>query len=863
MMNEGFRDKAPRREIRRKWANSLGISILWGHRPGCRNLSRCRTILSAFFSPILSAAKGSQEASIFTRVIGARSGVVLGARIAAEAMIGARSGVVLGARIAADSRNSVVADVVGGMTGARIAADSRNSVVADVVGGMTGAMAAILFVILSFTTAHAETPPATTKTPTASTPPAIFLLSKKSQLLLAEPLRTAVEKILFVTSQKISPQLHETHPTPFQIAIASWEPRLHELKSCTDLANTLVETAPPPSNRLTLNLKLLKLLEVTASQLSQSTKSTQAPQPSQPTRESSTPLPDSWVTKNCAYRTLEDLLQGSLVRAVAQHYDDQGLTHDELLSLRRNCQGRIDPEWLDQCWYLKTRTKRVSDTHAYLHLARWSGSFAENIEQMTFDPQYRCRRPALFEFLKQQFPAPTPTATSTPSPRSTPTLLTTNQPVEDNVNCAGRFQIQDPVSEDSITIRPEDVLEVHYLYAGQGTTQMTANGHSMIRLVICDLELSKTKTVEVCRKHLRTNLVISYQFVVPELSHSNWKSLTGGYLSQIFIDPMQRDQPQQDVIKRYTQKQNRDLVSLPLKMNREQIHRLVETVIDQYWSYQTPYKFLSQNCATEAFELLKAAYLDPKLSLQSAISPAGVFTSLLESDLADLSFWPQEKKKTTNWFDLLLKKGSASLPEEAQASVRRRSILFMARGASNLEAQRQLAETLHLTTGIEITSAELFKTTAKKRAEWATTLAERNETRALHGLLALENEILARTENAIETQAVHYALKNRTNTHAQALESSRYKMISLMGRRGRTDAHSKLNSISGTEVNVDFLNDSSYSDAQQDYEAAKYELALLANPQLIEDLKNSRQNVEQFEKLIRIQLQTELPALQQ
>jgi hypothetical protein len=846
MMNEGFRDKAPRREIRRKWANSLGISIVWGHRPGCRNLSRCRTILSAFFSPILSAAKGSHEASIFTRVLGARNSVVPGARIAAEVVTSARTA----AEVVTSARTAAVASGV--------AADSRNSVVADVVGGMTGAMAAILFVILSFTTAHAETRPATTKMPTASTPPAIFLLSKKSQLLLAEPLRTAVEKILFVTSQKISPQLRETHPTPFQIAIASWEPRLHELKNCTDLANTLVETAPPPSNRLTLNLKLLKLLEVTASQLSQSTKSTQTPQPSQPTRASSTPLPDSWAAKNCAYRTLEDLLQGALVRAVAQNYDDQGLTPAELFWLRQNCQGYTDPEWLEQCWYLKTRTKRVSDTHAYLHLGRWSGSFAENIELMTFDPQYRCRRPALFQFLKQQFPAPTPTTRST----STPTLLTTNQTVEDDVNCADRFQIQDPITEDTLTIRPEDVLEVHYLYAGRGTTQTTANGHSMIRLVICDPELSKTKTLEECRKHLRTNLVISYQFVVPELSHSNWKSLTGGYSSQIFIDPMQRDQPQQDVIKRYTQKQNRDLVSLPLKMNREQIGRLVETVIDQYWSYQTPYKFLSQNCATEAFELLKAAYLDPKLSLQSAISPAGVSSTLLESDLADLSFWGQEKKATTKWINQLIKKGSHSLPREALIPIQRRSILFAARGASNLEAQRQLVETLYRTTGLEIKPAELFKTTTKMRSDWAATLAERNETRGLHGLLAIENEILARTETAIETQAVHYALKNRTNTHAQALESSRQKMISLLGRRSRTDAHSKPNSISGTETQADFSNEATYAEAQQDYEAAKYELALLTNPQLIKDLKAVRQNIEQLENSIRIQLQTELSALQ-
>jgi hypothetical protein len=66
-----------------------------------------------------------------------------------------------------------------------------------------------------------------------------------------------------------------------------------------------------------------------------------------------------------------------------------------------------------------------------------------------------------------------------------------------------------------------------------------------------------------------------------------------------------------EILQEYTKQELRELWSIPLPLEREQIEFFMKVTLERFWGYQAKYLFLSNNCGTESLRHLTA--VDEKL----------------------------------------------------------------------------------------------------------------------------------------------------------------------------------------------------------------------------------------------------------
>src|SRR5690606_2894572 len=235
---------------------------------------------------------------------------------------------------------------------------------------------------------------------------------------------------------------------------------------------------------------------------------------------------------------------------------------------------------------------------------------AVNLEYFLLDPDYACRRPSLHRYFREHFGW---------------------QPAASQA-CAGGYPILNAGSDFGRTpllrLDPERVYEVDYLFAEANDAWVSRWGHSMLRLVICAPGRPRGPD---CRLDLDQHLVLSYRAFVGDLQLSSWDGLTGAYPSRLFVLPLEQ------VIEEYTKIELRSLASVPLRLERAQLERLVTRAAEQHWSYDGDYYFISNNCAVEPLTLLRSGSQPPRLQALDSILPNGLLASLVTRGLADRS----------------------------------------------------------------------------------------------------------------------------------------------------------------------------------------------------------------------------------
>lgn len=238
--------------------------------------------------------------------------------------------------------------------------------------------------------------------------------------------------------------------------------------------------------------------------------------------------------------------------------------------------------------------------------------FAVNFEYFLLDPTFSCRRPALASFFSKHFKV--------------------NLPV-----CAANLKYVDP---DATDIDPKTkqiknlfkeipldrVYQVHYLLAEPGSSPMSRFGHSMLRLVIC--APGQPMGPACLTEGLPYNLVLSFRAFINTPQISSVAGLTGKYPSRLFVVPME------NVIQEYNEVEYRGLKSYPLNLSRAEIKSLVERSLETHWSYDSKYYFISNNCAVETMNLLKASLLKSELINKRIIYPKDLLNVLLKEKLA-------------------------------------------------------------------------------------------------------------------------------------------------------------------------------------------------------------------------------------
>ncbi|WP_068828975.1 Lnb N-terminal periplasmic domain-containing protein [Pseudomonas sp. BMS12] len=297
------------------------------------------------------------------------------------------------------------------------------------------------------------------------------------------------------------------------------------------------------------------------------------------------------------------------------------------VGLREECRGQTarrfslsdDPRLLDLAGWQQAVGKRGQREAGNGQVARSPDGYelsnprefiAVNMEYFLLDPSYACRRPSLQRYLREHF-AWQP-ANQSDCAGSYPYLN------------AGRDFARQPLGQ----LDPERVYEVDYLLAEANNQWASRWGHSMLRLVICAPGRPRGPA---CRLDLDQHLVLSYRAFVGDVQLSSWDGLMGAYPSRLFILPLEQ------VIEEYTKVELRSLASVPLRLDRDQLERLVARAAEQHWSYDGDYWFLSNNCAVETLKLLRSGSARPELQALDSIMPNGLLDLLVGRGLADRS----------------------------------------------------------------------------------------------------------------------------------------------------------------------------------------------------------------------------------
>ena len=302
-------------------------------------------------------------------------------------------------------------------------------------------------------------------------------------------------------------------------------------------------------------------------------------------------------TYACGHRSLYQLARATLLHEIIHIYDKL-----ESVSARSRYQNlhRFARQGFRQT--LKTRNTiqlRSPDRYEFASIRE---NFAVNAEYFLLDPEYKCRRPAVYDFFEQEF-------RYRPFP---------------HFHCAIGLTVY--AGDQPVHLDPERVYQVHYLWATAGSALESRWGHAMFRLILCAPD--RIKVDEKCLQDVQYHVVVSFAANLGgELRISAWKGLTGGYLSQLFFRPLT------EVIIEYTELEFRDLQSYPLLLSEAEKRQFIHHALELYWGYAGKYYFLTNNCASESASLIKSAARSPGAQELRSLTPAGLLKELLEKKL--------------------------------------------------------------------------------------------------------------------------------------------------------------------------------------------------------------------------------------
>ncbi len=353
---------------------------------------------------------------------------------------------------------------------------------------------------------------------------------------------------------------------------------------------------------------------------------------------------------------------GTMIHEIGHVYDFKGIfTSESEIAHRRECQKlrgqtkKSEPaQKLPEECALYSHTNSISDDPVFLELIQWTSeditqfgterqnyleerspnpyefkspeeTFAVNLEFFTMDPEYKCRRPSLYNYFVKRFDD------WEPYPQ-------TKCEFTKKVLVSGNMLAGTPSRYEKLDF--SRLYQIHFLFAGPGEDFSSKWGHAMYRLVFC----APTRRLinAECMKDVSYHYVISFRAMVSNPQLSVLDGLTGKYPSYLFIMPFLT------VLHEYTHSELRSLESVPLKLDKAQMETFLNRAIELHWIYKGKYYFLSNNCAVESENLLKGV-LPENVSLlnTSSITPEGVLDDLIELKIAD-SFYrtiPKEAER--------------------------------------------------------------------------------------------------------------------------------------------------------------------------------------------------------------------------
>lgn len=223
------------------------------------------------------------------------------------------------------------------------------------------------------------------------------------------------------------------------------------------------------------------------------------------------------------------------------------------------------------------------------------------------DPNYACRFPAQYSYLKTFFSDPFPFH-------------------DCQINTLVRLSGPEPYLYD-VDLNPDRIYEARFMIASKSKELVSRFGHAMIHLVRCAPE---RPLGEDCRKDIEHHVVVSYRGQVDSLKMSSLKGITGKYRVQPFFFLLPKS------IDEYTGEQSRSLTSYAFNFNRQELSNFVYRLIEDFWVYRSGYNFINRNCATEVRDVVKSIKGDRSFMKSKSKMPYEVLEDLGEAGLIEV-----------------------------------------------------------------------------------------------------------------------------------------------------------------------------------------------------------------------------------
>ncbi|NDD92607.1 DUF4105 domain-containing protein, partial [bacterium] len=368
----------------------------------------------------------------------------------------------------------------------------------------------------------------------------------------------------------------------------------------------------------------------------------------------------------------------------------------------------------------------------------WKESFAVNLEYFVLDPEFACRRPAVHAFYAQHF-GYDPHPSRTCKPQTTLTLASEFG--------SGKVNVAD--------INPDRVYEIHALFAGRGPQVMSKWGHSLYRIVVCAPD--RKQVGPECLNDITHHVAISFRANVSDASISYLKGLSGDYPSLLFAQSLL------SVIEEYNKNEFRELTSLPLRLNQQEKNFFLYRTLEAFWEYGGRYKFITNNCATEALNFLKGTLGETRLNSAHPLSPLGLHKTLQKLGVVDATVLQNPQQAAEKGYFYGSKKPEV---EMAFAGVQKSATL---QGVAFPKDVDQYLE----------------KTSAEQRRLWFTTLEpSRGETRQVQAsrFFLLESYVARRANSAYNKRIAKVIEANRFDGLPQEAVESAGKIRAALSR---------------------------------------------------------------------------------
>ncbi|ELR63826.1 hypothetical protein C942_03285 [Photobacterium marinum] len=242
-----------------------------------------------------------------------------------------------------------------------------------------------------------------------------------------------------------------------------------------------------------------------------------------------------------------------------------------------------------------------------------ASSFAEVLSDYLLQPDFACRQPVFARYFQQRYQ-----------------VQVTALKCQDKVP----FFVVDRYKGGKIAwVAPEQVSEIHLLFAGEGKNLSSSFGHVALRLVICPEDESEKglPEKESCDTNVFEHLVLGYMAHIDEFELDTVKALSGQYNAYLFAFPFI------DAYRDYAISEFREVYSLPLNLDKHQSEQMVRELADIHWRYSGEYRFFSKNCASLLQQNLRS--LMPQINTDEALNedfirPDKLFAAARTSPLA-------------------------------------------------------------------------------------------------------------------------------------------------------------------------------------------------------------------------------------